>query len=71
MNTFEFQAKPMNGCIQIPAEYEEKITGTVRVIVISNDQSLGPTDMIDRLLAAPLDIENFTPMNRAEVYERR
>jgi len=69
MHAFEFQARPRNGQIEIPAEYQDKIVGTVRVIVLSQEQSVGTADMIDRLLEHPLEIENFAPLTREEVYE--
>ena len=71
MNAFEFQAKPKNGRIEIPAEYKDKIVGNVRVIVLSQEQKIGPDDIINRLLAHPLEIKNFAPLLREEVYERR
>ena len=30
----------------------------------------GP-NLIDRLLAAPIPVQNFTPLTRAEIYERK
>lgn len=70
MHVIEFQAKPENGRIKIPAEHKDKITGSVRVIVVSQEESIGAVDMIDRLLEQPIEIENFTPLAREEVYER-
>lgn len=43
MYAFEFQATPENGRIKIPAEYKDKIVGTVRVIVLSQEPSM-PAD---------------------------
>ena len=71
MYAFEFQAKPENGRIEIPAEYQDKIAGTVRVIVLSAEKSVGAADMIDRLLEHPVEVENFAPLAREEIYERR
>ena len=71
MFTFEFQAKPENGHIEIPAEYKDKIVGTVRVIVLSQEQSVGTADMIDWLLEHPLEVESFAPLTREEIHERR
>ena len=71
MSSFEFQAKPENGLIEIPAEYKDKIVGTVHVIVLAPEQRTGATDLIDRLLDHPLEIKNFAPLTREEVYERR
>ncbi|MEJ7576865.1 MAG: hypothetical protein WKF74_07660 [Pyrinomonadaceae bacterium] len=70
MYAFEFQAKPKDGRIEIPAEYQDKIAGTVRVIVLSAEKSAATSDMIDRLLEHPIEIESFTPFAREEVYER-
>ena len=70
MHVIEFQAKPENGRIEIPAEHQDKIVGIVRVIVLSQEKSIGAADMIDRLLEQPIEIENFTPLAREEVYER-
>lgn len=70
MHVIEFQAKPENGRIEIPAEHQDKITGTVRVIVVSQEKSIGTVDMIDRLLEQPIELENFTPLAREEIYER-
>ena len=69
MYAFEFQAKPQNGRIEIPAEYKEKIKGTVRVIVLSHEESNGSAGMIDHLLENPLEIDDFAPFTREEVYE--
>ncbi len=69
MYAFEFQAKPQNGRIEIPAEYKEKIKGTVRVIVLSQEESNGSAGMIDHLLEHPLEIDDFAPFTREEVYE--
>ncbi len=70
MYAFEFQAKPKNGRIEIPVEYQDKISGTVRVIILSSEHSVGAAGMIDRLLERPLEIEDFEPLTREEVYER-
>lgn len=70
MNAFEFQANPKDGRIEIPAEYQDKIAGTVRVIVLSPEKSAGTADMVDRLLEHPIEAENFMPFAREEIYER-
>jgi hypothetical protein len=69
MHVYEFKAKPENGRIEIPAEYKDKIVGSVRVIVLSQEQSVDTADILDRLLEHPLEIENFLPLMREEVYE--
>lgn len=45
MNAYEFQAKPKDGCIEIPVEYRDETTGTVRVIVSHEGQP--PNDSSD------------------------
>jgi len=71
MHAFEFQAKPKNGRIEIPVEYQDKISGTVRVILLSSENSPTTADMIDRLLEHPVELENFAPFTREEIHERR
>lgn len=71
MNAFEFQATPKNGHIEIPAEYQDKIVGTVRVIVLSSERRPATTNVIDQLLEHPLAVEGFVPLTREEIYERR
>ncbi len=70
MDAFEFQTKLNNGRIEIPAEYKDKITGTVRVIVLAQERTAVAVDMINRLLEHPLQMESFVPMNREQTHER-
>lgn len=72
MFAIEFQAKIENGVIEIPAEYREQISQEKRVKVIPiADRSQGDRqpDLIDRLLASPLKVDGFTPLQREEIYE--
>ena len=71
MSSFDFQAKPENGLIKIPAEYQDKIVGTVHVIVLAPEVSSGANNLIEQLLEHPLELKNFAPLTREEVYERR
>lgn len=71
MYAIEFQAKLKNGSIEIPEEYKDKIFGTVRVIVLSQEESSAKkTDMIERLLKHPIEVASFTPFDREEIYEQ-
>jgi len=70
MSAIEFQARVKNGNIEIPDEFKDKLTGPVRVIVLAEDKP-AKADLIDRLLASPLRLEDFEPLTREEVYERR
>jgi hypothetical protein len=67
MNAVEFQTDIKDGTIEIPVEYRDRVKGTVRVIVLSAEQSR-PADMIDRLLAEPLKADRFRPLSRDEIY---
>lgn len=71
MHAFEFHAQPKDGRIEIPIEYQDKISGTVRVIVLSSETSPMTADMIDRLLEHPVELDNFAPFTREEIHERR
>ena len=67
MNAVEFQADIKNGTIEIPAEYRNDVKGTVRVIVLSSEPKQ-QADIIDRLLAEPLQADHFRPLTREEIY---
>lgn len=69
MYAIEFQTKVENGHILIPAEFKERLSGCVRVIVLTEDQP-AKTDLLDQLLANPIKLDHFTPMTREEIYER-
>ena len=70
MYAVEFQARIKNGMIEIPARYKDKLKDIVRVIVLTDENETAP-NLIDQLLASPLKIENFKPLSRTEIYERR
>lgn len=69
MYAVEFQAKVTNGSIQIPDEFKDKISGAVKVIVLTQEKSPA-ADMIDRLLENPIKFDTFIPLTREEIYER-
>jgi len=69
MYAIEFQTKVRNGRIEIPEQYQNRLQGQVRVIVLSDDAP-SMADMIDQLLASPLKLENFTLLTREEIYEK-
>jgi hypothetical protein len=68
MHAIEFQTKVKDGSITIPEQYRNKIKGYVRVILLTEEDS-GKNDMIEHLLANPLNIEGFNPLKREEIYE--
>lgn len=80
MYAIEFQAKIKNGLIKIPKKYWKRLglqegKENVRVIVLS-DQSedfsgeVANKDMIEQLLLNPLQIPDFRPLGRDNLYDR-
>lgn len=80
MYAIEFQTNITNGIIEVPASYRNQLSGSVRVIILtdtSTDTTMNaeavPTtpNMITQLLAHPRTIANFAPLTRDEIYERK
>lgn len=76
MYAVEFRAKIKNGIIELPKKFKDSITDTVKVIILKEEatsheagKKTGP-DMIERLLASPLEIKGFHPLKRDEIYAR-
>ena len=69
MEAIEFKAKIKNGTIQIPQKYKQKTGNTVKVIIIS-EQGTKQSDIIDKLLANPIQSKDFSPFLREEIYAR-
>ncbi len=69
MNAIEFQTRVRDGNITIPEEHRDRFKGVVRVILLTEDNSEN-FDMIEHLLAHPLNIEGFSPLAREEIYEQ-
>jgi hypothetical protein len=69
MEAIEFKTKIKNGIIQVPKKYNLSKGKTVRVIIIS-EQKPNQADIIDKLLTNPIQIENFSPFTREEIYEK-
>ena len=70
MYAVEFQTKVINGRIQIPEKYINKIRPYVRVILIVEDTAETPPDVINELLEYPIKLSDFKPFQREEIYER-
>ncbi len=74
MNAVEFHTIVENGSIAIPPELQGQILGPVRVIVLTEDKPKKPQgrvdDAIGKLLANPIQLEDFEPMTRDEIYDR-
>ena len=69
MEAFEFRTKINNGVIRIPTKYTQKVSNTVKVIILS-DHKPGYSDMVGELLKHPVKVSNFTPLSRDEIYEK-
>ena len=70
MYAVEFQATVTNGTIHIPPEHRQKFRRRVKVILLA-EEPMGPTsNLIDHLLAKPLQIKDFRLLTREEVYVR-
>lgn len=69
MFSIEFQARINNGAIEVPEEYRDRVKGSVRVILVGEGES-SSGNMIDELLAKPLEIPGFRPLTRDEIYAR-
>jgi hypothetical protein len=70
MQTIEFRTKIKDGVIQIPARLRRKVTEDVRVILIPRGEKTSQTDIIDELMAKPLQVRGFKPLARDEVHVR-
>ena len=74
MNAYEFQAAVNGGVIQIPAEYRNKVSDIVKVILLSEESgerhesvsAAKKTSMMDN----PLHVEDFKRFSRDELHER-
>jgi hypothetical protein len=69
MQTIAFQAKILNGAIEVPEEYRAKLSEIVRVILVSNSEE-SSYSMIDQLLDNPIQVRDFTPLSRDEIHDR-
>ncbi|PSN12732.1 hypothetical protein C7293_18940 [filamentous cyanobacterium CCT1] len=73
MQAVEFETKIENGAIAIPPQYQQTFSNSAQVkviLLIPEPSLLEEEDMIANLLEHPLDIENFIPKTREDLYER-
>jgi hypothetical protein len=70
MYAVEFHAKISNGIIKIPKEYKDHFQDNVKVILLTEERQPQPADMIEQLVTNPLNIPDFKPLSREELYER-
>jgi hypothetical protein len=68
-----FKARVDNGTINIPEEYRARVKGNVRVTISDDDgveASAAQDNIIEELLAHPLNVPGFQPLSRDEIYSR-
>jgi len=76
MFAIEFKTKIKNGVIELPKRFRDSITDTVKVIILKEVPPPHETgiiikpDIIEKLLASPLEIQGFHAMKRNEIYAR-
>ncbi|MCB0092620.1 MAG: hypothetical protein KDE54_32255 [Caldilineaceae bacterium] len=70
MYAVEFQTTIKNGMIEIPVEYQRHLRQSVRVILLAEDAAQTAKGFIDQLLAQPLQVKDFSPLTREEIYAR-
>ncbi|OKH32273.1 hypothetical protein NIES2119_26720 [[Phormidium ambiguum] IAM M-71] len=70
MFAIEFQANIQNGFIEIPEEYKQQFQQekSIKVILLKDEQSPN-RDMIAHLLDNPIQVNEFIPIKRDEIYE--
>ncbi len=71
MQTIEFRTKIKNGVIQIPARFKGQVAEDVQVILISKSEKSSRPDIIDELMAHPLQVKGFKPLTRDEAHARK
>ena len=76
MYAVEFKARIKDGIIELPKRLKGTISDTVKVILLKEGveatmaKSSQAPDMVGKLLAAPLEIREFDPLKRDEIYAR-
>lgn len=69
MYAIEFQTHVKGGIIRIPPQYQEQLQNSVRVIILVEPPS-PPHTLIDQLLANPLHVPDFQPLDRDALHSR-
>lgn len=66
----KFKAKVNQGKIEIPEIYQDNLqmVEAVEVIIYDSLTDRG-SGIIDRLLEHPIEIQDFVPLSREEIYE--
>ncbi|NMG09612.1 hypothetical protein [Brasilonema sp. UFV-L1] len=71
MFAVEFQANIQNGFIEIPEQYKSQFVTqkSIKVILLKPEENAPVEDLIDKLLKNPIQVEEFQPLKRNEIYE--
>jgi len=64
----EFSAKIRDGVIEVPEAYRHRLSDTVKVILVTEEQEIAVEDIIQTLLVRPLTLPGFAPLSRDEIY---
>lgn len=70
MSVIEFQTYIDQGTIEVPSQYLAQVKGRARVIILTDDLD-DDGDMVEYLFDHPYHVEDFKPLTRDEIYERR
>ena len=75
MYAVQFTAKIKDGIIELPKKFRDKVTDSVKVIILKEEstaisEKVSGRDIIDKLLTRPLHVKGFRPLKRDEIYER-
>ena len=66
----KFQAKVNQGKIEIPKIYQDNLQMVEMVeIIIPESPINSPSGIISRLVEHPIEIQDFVPLSREEIYE--
>ncbi len=68
MRSIEFETVIKNGKIILPDEYKNEFSGPVRVILITKEDH--HRNIIEELIEHPLEIPDFHPLSREEIYSK-
>lgn len=70
MFAVEFQTRIKDGTIEIPTEYRESFKDRVTVILLAEQPLHAVQTFIDELLQKPIQLDNFHPFSRDDIYAR-
>jgi hypothetical protein len=66
----KFQAKVNQGKIEIPEIYQNDLQMVETIeIIIPNPPESSSSGIIHRLIKNPIEIQDFTPLKREEIYD--